>query len=107
GVDMRAMARYAMEFCAVESCGKCTPCRIGSIRGVGTLDKIGAGGAAAEQQVELLRDLCDTMMAGCLCALGGMAPYPVLTALEHLSEDFGAATPAAASPHWFCGTEHA
>lgn len=99
GVDMRAMARYAMEFCAVESCGKCTPCRIGSIRGVETLDKIGAGGPAAEQQVELLRDLCDTMMAGSLCALGGMAPYPVLSALEHFSEDFGVATPAAASAH--------
>ena len=75
-VDMARMARYAMEFCAVESCGKCTPCRIGSTRGVETLDKIMAGGPAREQQVHLLRDLCDTMLGGSLCALGGMAPYP-------------------------------
>ena len=88
-VDMARMARYAMEFCAVESCGKCTPCRIGSTRGVETIDKIIAGGPQREQHVELLRDLCDTMLGGSLCALGGMAPYPVLSALNHYPEDFG------------------
>jgi formate dehydrogenase iron-sulfur subunit len=88
-VDMARMARYAMEFCAIESCGKCTPCRIGSTRGVETIDKIAAGGPGREQQVHLLRDLCDTMLAGSLCALGGMAPYPVLSALNHFPQDFG------------------
>ncbi|WP_287813341.1 NADH-quinone oxidoreductase subunit NuoF [Achromobacter sp.] len=88
-VDMMRMARYAMEFCAIESCGKCTPCRIGSTRGVETLDKIAAGGPEREQQVHLLRDLCDTMLGGSLCALGGMAPYPVLSALNHFPQDFG------------------
>ena len=90
-VDMLHMARYAMEFCAIESCGKCTPCRIGSVRGVETLDKIAAAGPAKVQHVELLRDLCDTMLGGSLCALGGMAPYPVLSALQHFPEDFGMA----------------
>lgn len=89
-VDMLSMARYAMEFCAIESCGKCTPCRIGSVRGMETLDKI-AGGNVREQQISLLRDLCDTMLGGSLCALGGMAPYPVLSALKHFPEDFGIA----------------
>ncbi|OZI46137.1 formate dehydrogenase [Bordetella genomosp. 5] len=88
-VDMAHMARYAMEFCAIESCGKCTPCRIGSTRGVETIDRIIAGGAAREQQVVLLRDLCDTMLGGSLCALGGMAPFPVLSALDHFPADFG------------------
>ncbi|GAB1845645.1 NADH-quinone oxidoreductase subunit NuoF [Achromobacter xylosoxidans] len=88
-VDMARMARYAMEFCAIESCGKCTPCRIGSTRGVETIDKITAGGPGREQQVHLLRDLCDTMLGGSLCALGGMAPYPVLSALNHFPQDFG------------------
>lgn len=88
-VDMAGMARYAMEFCAIESCGKCTPCRIGSTRGVETIDKIIAGGTHREQQIHLLRDLCDTMLAGSLCALGGMAPFPVLSALNHFPEDFG------------------
>lgn len=94
-VDMARMARYAMEFCAAESCGKCTPCRIGSTRGVETLDRIIAGGPARQAQVQLLRDLCDTMLGGSLCALGGMAPYPVLSALNHFPEDFGH-TPLAA-----------
>ncbi|AMD46334.1 formate dehydrogenase beta subunit [Bordetella holmesii] len=94
-VDMARMARYAMEFCAAESCGKCTPCRIGSTRGVETLDRIIAGGPARQAQVHLLRDLCDTMLGGSLCALGGMAPYPVLSALNHFPEDFGH-TPLAA-----------
>ena len=85
--DMARLARYAMEFCAVESCGKCTPCRIGSTRGVEVIDKIRAGGGV--QQVILLRDLCDTMLHGSLCAMGGMTPYPVLSALNHFPQDFG------------------
>jgi formate dehydrogenase iron-sulfur subunit len=88
--DMAKLARYAMAFCAVESCGKCTPCRIGSTRGVEVIDKIRAGTQAA-QQVVLLRDLCDTMLYGSLCAMGGMTPYPVLSALNHFPEDFGMA----------------
>jgi len=87
-VDMAQMARYAMEFCAVESCGKCTPCRIGSTRGVEVVDKI-VRGENVEKNHELLRDLCDTMLGGSLCALGGMTPYPVLSALNHFPEDFG------------------
>ncbi|WP_397473457.1 formate dehydrogenase beta subunit [Pusillimonas sp.] len=87
-VDMSKMAQYAMEFCAIESCGKCTPCRIGSTRGVEVIAKIRSG-EQREQQVHLLRDLCDTMLGGSLCALGGMTPYPVLSALEHFPEDFG------------------
>ena len=90
-VDMARMARYAMEFCALESCGKCTPCRIGSTRGVEVVDKIIAGTERAAN-IELLRSLCDTMLGGSLCALGGMAPYPVLSALNHFPEDFGIET---------------
>ena len=86
-VDMSKMAQYAMQFCAIESCGKCTPCRIGSTRGVEVIEKIRAG-EESEKQVHLLRDLCDTMLGGSLCALGGMTPYPVLSALEHFPEDF-------------------
>ncbi|HEY2623882.1 MAG TPA: NADH-quinone oxidoreductase subunit NuoF [Dyella sp.] len=88
-VDMAAQARYAMEFCAIESCGKCTPCRIGSTRGVEVIDRILAGNAIERERNEiLLRDLCQTMIAGSLCALGGMAPFPVLSALDHFHEDF-------------------
>jgi formate dehydrogenase iron-sulfur subunit len=88
-VDMAAQARFAMEFCAIESCGKCTPCRIGSTRGVEVIDRIVAGDAAEKARNEVvLRDLCQTMVAGSLCALGGMAPFPVLSALEHFHEDF-------------------
>jgi formate dehydrogenase iron-sulfur subunit len=87
-VDMAQMARYAMEFCALESCGKCTPCRIGSTRGVEVIDKIAAGNER-EANTVLLRDLCDTMLNGSLCALGGMAPFPVLSALNHFPQDFG------------------
>jgi formate dehydrogenase iron-sulfur subunit len=87
-VDMAAQARYAMEFCAIESCGKCTPCRIGSSRGVEVIDRMQAGERPGEQQV-LLRELCDTMVYGSLCAMGGMTPYPVLSALDHFPEDFG------------------
>ncbi|MES5324879.1 formate dehydrogenase beta subunit [Alcaligenes phenolicus] len=89
-VDMAHMAQYAMEFCAIESCGKCTPCRIGSTRGVETIQKIRRH-EDMDNHVELLRDLCDTMFSGSLCALGGMTPYPVLSALEHFPQDFGLA----------------
>ncbi len=138
-VDMAHMARFAMEFCAAESCGKCTPCRIGSTRGVEIVDRIIAGRAprsvmpaqagisldgahreerdpslrwddvnlnkalysrspariasSLEAQTTLLRDLCDTMKFGSLCALGGFTPYPVLSALDHFPEDFGAPAP--------------
>jgi formate dehydrogenase iron-sulfur subunit len=87
-VDMAQLARFAMEFCAVESCGKCTPCRIGSTRGVEVIDKIVANHNRPQQE-RLLRDLCDTMLAGSLCAMGGMTPYPVLSALDHYPQDFG------------------
>jgi formate dehydrogenase iron-sulfur subunit len=86
--DMAKLARYAMEFCALESCGKCTPCRIGSTRGTEVLDKITAN-QNREQQVVLLRDLCNTMTYGSLCAMGGMTPNPVLSALNHFPKDFG------------------
>ena len=86
-VDMAAQARYAMEFCAIESCGKCTPCRIGSTRGVEVIDRLRAGEDPAKQEA-LLRDLCDTMIDGSLCALGGLTPYPVRSALNHFPEDF-------------------
>ena len=94
--NLAKLARYAMDFCAIESCGKCTPCRIGSTRGVEVIDRIvkAPDAAAREQQVELLRDLCDTMVHGSLCAMGGMTPYPVLSALDHYPQDFG--LPAAA-----------
>jgi formate dehydrogenase iron-sulfur subunit len=93
---MAQMARYALEFCAIESCGKCTPCRIGSTRGVEVVDRIVAG-QQRDKNLELLRDLCDTMLHGSLCALGGMTPFPVLSALQHFPEDFvkGAARRAA------------
>ena len=87
-VDMARQARYSMEFCAVESCGKCTPCRIGSTRGVEVMDKIIAR-QDRPQQIHLLRDLCDLMLNGSLCAMGGMTPFPVLSALNHFPADFG------------------
>lgn len=87
-VDMAKMARFAMEFCAVESCGKCTPCRIGSTRGVETLDQIIAG-KNIEANVALIADLSETMKFGSLCALGGFTPYPVMSAINHWPEDFG------------------
>jgi formate dehydrogenase iron-sulfur subunit len=105
--DMGSMARFAMAFCAAESCGKCTPCRIGSTRGVEVLDRIRSGGKAADrveslpqmhnarksarsrdEEIALLEDLCETMKFGSLCALGGFTPYPVLSALRHWPEDF-------------------
>ncbi|HAL37277.1 MAG TPA: formate dehydrogenase [Polaromonas sp.] len=93
-VDMSRLARYAMEFCAMESCGKCTPCRIGSTRGVEVIDRIANGPSENRpQQIKLLRDLCDTMVHGSLCAMGGMTPFPVLSALEHYPQDFGITVP--------------
>jgi len=89
-VDMARMARFAMEFCALESCGKCTPCRIGSTRGTEVIDRIIAGRDRAAN-IGLLHDLCETLKFGSLCALGGFTPYPVLSALTHFPEDFGAA----------------
>jgi len=105
--DMGGMARFAMEFCAAESCGKCTPCRIGAVRGVEIIDRIRAGGRtpdhvermdvmhnaprhgrSQEQEIGLLTDLCETMKFGSLCALGGFAPFPVMSALKHWPEDF-------------------
>ena len=86
-VDMARQARFAMEFCAVESCGKCTPCRIGSVRGMEVIDRLLTEKHSAGQ-VELLKDLCDVMKSGSLCALGGFVPYPVMSALEHFPEDF-------------------
>ncbi|HUW37460.1 MAG TPA: NADH-ubiquinone oxidoreductase-F iron-sulfur binding region domain-containing protein [Rhodocyclaceae bacterium] len=99
GVDMARQARYAMEFCAIESCGKCTPCRIGSTRGVELIDRIISGDSPRiGQQIALLRDLCATMTHGSLCAMGGMTPYPVLSALDHFPEDFGLAESASKLP---------
>ncbi len=92
-VDMARMARFAMEFCATESCGKCTPCRIGSTRGVEVLDQIIAGNTG---RLGLLEDLCDTMKFGSLCALGGFTPYPVMSAVRHFPEDFRPRLPMAA-----------
>ncbi|MBU0795266.1 MAG: formate dehydrogenase, partial [Alphaproteobacteria bacterium] len=116
--DMAGMARFAMEFCAAESCGKCTPCRIGSVRGKELIDRIMARvprerdaleglpqmhnavktPRSLEDEIVLLEDLCETMKFGSLCALGGFTPYPVLSALKHWPEDFGArrAVPEAA-----------
>ncbi|HLF10527.1 MAG TPA: NADH-ubiquinone oxidoreductase-F iron-sulfur binding region domain-containing protein, partial [Gammaproteobacteria bacterium] len=88
-VDMGEQARFAMEFCAVESCGKCTPCRIGAVRGVEVIDRI-RNGVDESSNLELLRELCDTMITGSLCALGGMAPFPVLSVLNHFPEDLKA-----------------
>jgi formate dehydrogenase iron-sulfur subunit len=90
-VDMAQMARYAMEFCAIESCGKCTPCRIGSTRGVEVIDRI-IEGVERERNLVLLEDLCETMLQGSLCGLGGMTPFPVQSILKHFREDFHAGT---------------
>lgn len=88
-VDMAAMARFAMEFCAEESCGKCTPCRVGSVRGVETIDRIVAG-VDPDNNLALLGDLCELMTEGSLCAMGGLTPNPVLSALRHFPDDFTA-----------------
>jgi formate dehydrogenase iron-sulfur subunit len=86
-VDMARMARYAMEFCAIESCGKCTPCRIGSTRGVEVMDRIIAG-VDGRANLAQLEQLCETMQHGSLCGLGGMTPYPVMSAVKHFPDDF-------------------
>ena len=86
-VDMARMARFAMEFCAIESCGKCTPCRLGSTRGVEVIDRI-LYGVDRDGNLRLLEDLCETMVEGSLCGLGGMAPFPVRSVLKHFREDF-------------------
>ena len=96
-VDMAAMARFAMEFCAIESCGKCTPCRIGAVRGREVIERI-MNGERVAANTDLLEDLCETMRAGSLCALGGFTPYPVLSALRHFPEDF--ASRAKETPAW-------
>ncbi len=90
-LNMAGMARFALQFCAEESCGKCTPCRIGSTRGVEVVDRLIASTDPAYRasQAGLLRDLCDTMQYGSLCAMGGMTPYPVVSALKHFPADFG------------------
>jgi formate dehydrogenase iron-sulfur subunit len=86
-VDMAQQARFAMEFCAIESCGKCTPCRIGAVRGVEVVDRI-IGNVDRESNIDLLQDLCNTMTDGSLCAMGGLTPMPVMSALRHFPEDF-------------------
>ena len=99
-VDLSIQARFAMEFCAIESCGKCTPCRIGSTRGVEVIDKLCASSSFVESENSyrtheeraelqtLLEELCETMIEGSLCAMGGMTPIPVMSALNHFPEDF-------------------
>ncbi|KXF80747.1 formate dehydrogenase beta subunit [Enterovibrio coralii] len=91
--DMSHMARFAMEFCVEESCGKCTPCRVGAVRGVEVIDKLVAAEAGEKEEAEiLLTELCETMELGSLCAMGGMTPYPVKSALKYFPEDFGLET---------------
>jgi len=93
-VDMARMSRYALEFCAIESCGKCTPCRVGSTRGVELIDRMlaradaGAVNGSRSADFALLDELCDTMLNGSLCGLGGMTPFPVRSAMKHFREDF-------------------
>jgi formate dehydrogenase iron-sulfur subunit len=99
-VDLAKQARFAMEFCAIESCGKCTPCRIGSTRGVEVIDRIIAN-QDRSKNLEVLDDLCELMLDGSLCALGGLTPYPVLSAVKHFPEDF--ARPAATPPPTYMG----
>jgi len=94
-VDLARQARFAMEFCAIESCGKCTPCRIGSTRGVEVLDRI-IQNQDRSKNLEILDDLCELLLDGSLCALGGLTPYPVLSAVKYFPEDFG--RPAAKLP---------
>lgn len=93
-VNMAKQARFAMEFCALESCGKCTPCRVGSVRGAEVIDRI-VKGENREANATLLKELCETLKWGSLCALGGFTPYPVMSAINHFPEDFGLARQAA------------
>src|SRR5580698_1160766 len=92
-VDLAHQARFAMEFCAIESCGKCTPCRVGSTRGVEVIDKIIANQDRV-QNLELLGDLCEVLTDGSLCALGGLIPFPVQSAIRHFPEDFDKPAPS-------------
>jgi formate dehydrogenase iron-sulfur subunit len=96
-VNLSQQARFAFEFCAAESCGKCTPCRIGAVRGVEVMDRIIAG-SELERNFEVLEDLCTVMTDASLCAMGGLTPLPVMSALTHFPEDFDKAPqdPAAA-----------
>ena len=91
-VDMAKQARFAMEFCAIESCGKCTPCRIGSMRGVEVIDRI-IDDVERDKNLALLEDLCVTMADGSLCAMGGLTPFPVMSALRGFPEDFHKPSP--------------
>ena len=86
-VDLAKQARFAFEFCAIESCGKCTPCRIGATRGVETMDRVIAG-VEPTRNLALVKDLCEVMTDGSLCAMGGLTPIPVMSALTHFPEDF-------------------
>jgi formate dehydrogenase iron-sulfur subunit len=95
-VDMARQARFALEFCAIESCGKCTPCRLGSVRGMETMDRI-MRGERREANLALVEDLCQTLKFGSLCALGGFTPYPVMSAIRHFPEDFDRPRLAAAA----------
>ncbi len=96
-VDLAQQARFAMEFCAIESCGKCTPCRIGSTRGVETIDKIVAN-TQRDKNLEVLDDLCNLMLDASLCALGGLTPFPVMSAIRHFPEDFHRPAPRRLAP---------
>ena len=96
-VDMAKQGRFAMEFCALESCGKCTPCRIGSTRGVEVIDRIIAD-QDRTNNLALLDDLCELLTDGSLCALGGLTPYPVLSAVRYFPEDFAKPTPFRPTP---------
>jgi formate dehydrogenase iron-sulfur subunit len=96
-VNMAKQARFALEFCAFESCGKCTPCRIGATRGVEVVDRI-VRNEDRVANIAVLEDLCHTMKFGSLCALGGFTPYPVMSALTHFPEDFGKARPLPTPP---------
>jgi formate dehydrogenase iron-sulfur subunit len=89
-VNMAKMARFSMEFCSAESCGKCTPCRIGSVRGMETIDKIVAAKEDSERNKQhiILKDLCETMESASLCAMGGLTPMPVMSAVKHFKGDF-------------------
>ena len=91
---MAVQAKFGMEFCALESCGKCTPCRLGSTRGAETIEKI-INGLDLEGNKKLLLDLCEVMTDGSLCAMGGLTPLPVRSAMLHFAEDFGSRTGAA------------
>ena len=91
-VDMAAQARFAFEFCALESCGKCTPCRIGAVRGAETMQRV-IEGVDTEANLALIADLCETLKFGSLCALGGFTPYPVISAITRWPEDFRPPSP--------------